>query len=353
MFPPRTQDADASIRATDNDAAAARLSAVQKGYFNDPFIKPLVPRAHLQPPRPPLINVGTYVRSSGIDDLVDQWIELSARDGKKCQIVSLGAGSDTRYWRIATGPNASNLGKYIEIDLPEITSKKAMTIKRSKELNAVLGNSVDVTLAQGGAALNAPQYHLLPADLRLPPSETLAPLLTSENNPLLSPSLPTLLLFECVLAYIKPEASSRLLKWFIDHVSNSNTTKIPGILGCVVYEMFGLNDSFGRVMLNNLKSRNVSLPGVEPYKNFESLPNRFLSTGFITAQAVTLRDIRRQYISSDELQRISTLEMLDEVEELELVLQHYAVSWGLFLTDPGASAVWKDWGFKARNNRDQ
>lgn len=102
MFPPsRPQDSDASIRLTDTDAAAARLSAVQKGYLQDEFVKYLVPRAHLQSPRPPLINVGTFVRTTAIDDLVQQWLRLSGQAGKPCQIVSLGAGSDTRFWRIS------------------------------------------------------------------------------------------------------------------------------------------------------------------------------------------------------------------------------------------------------------
>ena len=95
-------DGDAAIRQTDSDAALARWSAVQRQYFTDPFIKPLLPRgAQHQPPRAPLINVGTYVRSEGIDRLVEEWFQLSAQEGKQCQIVSLGAGSDTRFWRIA------------------------------------------------------------------------------------------------------------------------------------------------------------------------------------------------------------------------------------------------------------
>src|ERR1700691_470292 len=106
MFPPSQpgqghQDFDASIRLTDADAAQARLSAVQKGYLQDPFVKALVPRAHLQPPRPPLINVGTFVRSTAIDNLVNGWLELAKHAEKSCQIVSLGAGSDTRFWRVA------------------------------------------------------------------------------------------------------------------------------------------------------------------------------------------------------------------------------------------------------------
>jgi [phosphatase 2A protein]-leucine-carboxy methyltransferase len=102
MNPLRPADQDSATRTTDNDAALARLSAVQKHYLHDPYIRHLVPRAHLAPPRPPLINIGTYVRSSALDDLVNQWLLLSAeRTGGECQIVSLGAGSDTRFWRTA------------------------------------------------------------------------------------------------------------------------------------------------------------------------------------------------------------------------------------------------------------
>lgn len=95
-------DPDAAIRSTDSDAALARLSAVQKQYLTDPYIRHLVPRAHFQPPRPPLINVGTHARSTAIDGLVDDFMRIAAHSNSGgCQIVSLGAGSDTRFWRIA------------------------------------------------------------------------------------------------------------------------------------------------------------------------------------------------------------------------------------------------------------
>ena len=48
-----------------------------------------------------------------------------------------------------------------------------------------------------------------------------------------------------------PEASSALIQWFVDYFSNDNQE--GAVLGGIVYEMFGLNDPFGRVMLNNLK----------------------------------------------------------------------------------------------------
>ncbi len=143
-----------------------------------------------------------------------------------------------------------------------------MAIRKNRDLSAALGNPEDVSLgahihamdlvkwnslqcpANGGTALHSPVYHLLAADLRKPPAESLAPLLTSPspNGPLLSPSLPTLLLFECVLVYMSPEASQDILQWFTDYFAGGS-----GILGCIVYEMFALEDSFGKVMVNNLK----------------------------------------------------------------------------------------------------
>lgn len=118
----------------------------------------------------------------------------------------------------------------------------------------------------GGTTLRSPVYNLLPADLRTPPAVSLEPLLISAgtsaaggDGPLLSPELPTLLLFECVLAYMTPAASNALIQWFVDYFAAPGTGGSGGALGAVVYEMFKLNDPFGRVMLNNLKVRALSI----------------------------------------------------------------------------------------------
>ncbi|KAF9446526.1 LCM-domain-containing protein [Macrolepiota fuliginosa MF-IS2] len=357
--PPR-QDSDAPIRQTDSDAAIARLSAAQKHYIHDPFVRHLVPRAQFQHPRPPLINIGTYVRTKGIDDLVEEWLKLAENNGKQCQIVSLGAGSDTRFWRIATGPHKDTIRSYIEVDFAEITSKKSMSIKKSKELMEVLGNPEDIKLERGGAVLHSPKYHLLAADLRSDPVKTLQDVLTKcmegSDEPILSPHCPTLLLFECVLAYMAIEVSSRLLRWFVNYFSAEGEVEAAqanGPLGCIIYEMFGLDDSFGRVMLSNLRARNVTLPGAEPLTTLDSLVARFLGTGFHGGLAVTLKEIRKSFIEPEELARISRLEMLDETEELELVLAHYAISWGILIPNPADNEVWNNWKLSQKEKREE
>lgn len=131
--------ADAAVRETDNDAAVSRLSAVRKGYMEDEFASFFVKRAAT---RPPLINIGTYLRTWSIDRLVDAFL---AGDGRR-QFVSLGAGTDTRFFRIASGSKyteqAARLARYVEIDFPEATSKKAMFIRKQNNLAELLKEPV-------------------------------------------------------------------------------------------------------------------------------------------------------------------------------------------------------------------
>ena len=157
---------------------------------------------------------------------------------------------------------------------------------------------------------------------------------------MLSPHLPTLLLFECVLVYMHPSASDALIRWFADYCTGPvPSPSTAAALGCIVYEMFGLTDAFGRVMLTNLRvstpvtpvshplypclthlhpispfppsafpqSRGVALPGVDPYPTHASLPQRFLRLGFSAARALTLREIRADYTPRAELERCAPL----------------------------------------------
>lgn len=99
----------------------------------------------------------------------------------------------------------------------------------------------------GGTGLSAPSYELLPGDLRsfsAFASTLLSPPASADGRePLLDPSLPTLLLAECVLVYLPVETTEVLLSWM---------AKTFSTVAAVSYDPFGLNDNFGKVMLRNL-----------------------------------------------------------------------------------------------------
>jgi [phosphatase 2A protein]-leucine-carboxy methyltransferase len=111
------QDArDKIIRQTDGDASNSRLSAVALGYLNDEyascFLQGQTPRRY------PLINRGTYVRTSAIDRLVDKFLTTTIDANTPndsgvplAQIISLGAGSDTRFFCHPPADSRSSITK--------------------------------------------------------------------------------------------------------------------------------------------------------------------------------------------------------------------------------------------------
>lgn len=165
-------------------------------------------------------------------------------------MLSLGAGSDTRFWRL---PKDQQVKKWVELDFDESTAKKVQIIKRNDKFHQALAG--DFTLGrsvfsasllflaeplpeQGGAALRSPRYDLLPADLRSFEWPTLI------SQTLLDSDRPTLLLLECIFIYIDPTITQSILQWAANTFSQ-----------CVVvwYDPIKLDDAFGRVMVNNLR----------------------------------------------------------------------------------------------------
>ncbi|WRT67426.1 uncharacterized protein IL334_004397 [Kwoniella shivajii] len=380
---------DDAIRQTDDDASSSRASAISLGYLNDPYstllYKPnFIPgqsQPHSQPQfqsqsqskgsygfgqgggymntngsgsgiirKPPLINIGTHHRTVGIDILINKFLDKGKGETEESrQIVSLGAGSDTRFWRLMSQQNPPNIAKYIEIDFPHLTSPKAQRIARQKKLHCLLqspscshpevsmpstsgapsssSSTIPYKISQGGTRLDSRFYHLLPMDLRpCPiPKRSIHDILDEYLLPLLDNSKPTLFLAECLFPYMPPEDSLSIISWFGEKFHHS--------MG-VVYEMSGLDDSFGKVMKRNLASRNLSIPGSTPFPTPQSQADRFLDPRlgkgvFDQSGVKTLWQVRDEVIDAKELQRISRLEILDEIEELKLVLEHYVIAWGV------------------------
>jgi tRNA wybutosine-synthesizing protein 4 len=61
---------------------------------------------------------------------------------------------------------SNRLSKYFEVDFPEITMKKAMAIKKRKELSSLLDDPSEVKIERGGMDLKSSNYCILGGDLR-------------------------------------------------------------------------------------------------------------------------------------------------------------------------------------------
>ncbi|KAG0249853.1 hypothetical protein BG011_008871 [Mortierella polycephala] len=337
---------DDVIKGTDDDAIISKLqvSAVDLGYLDDPFVKHFVKRPSR---RPPLINRGSYLRTRSLDALTEQFIRgtlglstktvsppstLSAATSSSTsssspapptpadatplvspirkQIVSLGCGSDTRYFKFKSEGLSAH--KYFEIDFQESTAKKAAVIKKNKAFTDIIADP-ELKLGLGGTELYAKDYCLLSGDLR-EFVDVIVPKLKAHG---FDTSIPTLFLSECVLIYIQPSDSDAVVDW----VGNNMMASL-----FVVYEQINPTDAFGAMMLRNLKARRIELPGIHAYPSLVSQQERFMSRGWLAAKAVDMNDLLAS-LSDVEMKRISSLEIFDEVEEWQLLAQHYCVAW--------------------------
>jgi [phosphatase 2A protein]-leucine-carboxy methyltransferase len=131
---------------------------------------------------------------------------------------------------------------YIEVDFDEIVTKKIHEIKKHQELLSLINvcEDDDSKCIIEDFSINSPHYKLLSQDLRN--IEEFHEKLNSMN---VDTNLPTLIITECLLIYMRAEESLGILKGL--------TTLFTGDLVFVNYEMINPNDPFGKVMIENIQ----------------------------------------------------------------------------------------------------
>ncbi|KAM0325541.1 hypothetical protein ACHAQA_007528 [Verticillium albo-atrum] len=315
-FPSRITE-DQAIQGTDDDAAASRLSAVSLGYLDDRFAQYFVD-SHMGPPprRLPIINRGTYTRTCALDRLVDSFLaegDTSLPDqSNERQIISLGAGTDTRIFRIFAGRARHNL-TYHELDFPITVSKKSRLVQAIPPMRQLFGEQVSEP--DGSWSCRPPvggEYYCHAIDLRELPQRGPSQLKGLKTG------VPTLLISECCLCYLETSAAESTIQWFADQVPN---------LAAVVYEPIRPNDPFGKMMVSNLAARRIRMPTLESYPLPVDQESRLRSAGFEHTNAQTIEAVWTKWTSPEEKERLDGLEGLDEVEEWQLLASHYIVAW--------------------------
>lgn len=297
---------DEAVQATNDDASQCKRFAVQKGYWKDPYIQYMIRTGER---RAPEINRGYFARVRSIQLLMDQ---VLSQTKCSCQIINLGAGFDTLFWKLKDEDKLPDL--IIDMDFRAVTSRKCQYVKtRSPLLNPLKEACGDNPIQIENAELHSSKYHIMWADLRNT-SQIEAKL---KGIPGFEFSKPTIFITECVLVYLPPDKSSELIKWIAD--------SFPTVL-FLNYEQVHMFDTFGQVMLNNLKSRRCELEGVEPCKDLESQKSRFTTNGFDEAVVMEMGEVYR-YLPADDIYRVERLEFLDETELLDQLLQHYCLCW--------------------------
>uniref|UniRef100_A0A4W4F2W6 Leucine carboxyl methyltransferase 1 n=1 Tax=Electrophorus electricus TaxID=8005 RepID=A0A4W4F2W6_ELEEL len=266
--------ADEAVRSTCDDASICKRFATSQGYWTDPYIQYFV--RQMGERKAPEINRGYYARVQGMSHLLDAFLKRTQCD---CQVVNLGAGLDTTFWRLKAENTLPK--KYFEVDFPMIVARKIHHIKTKPPLSKPLieTHSAD-SLLLDGHNLDSDRYCIIGADLR-----DISSLEEKLRKFQIITELPTLFLSECVLVYMTPEQSSRLVHW----VANT----------------------FHTAMFINYEQK-----------------ERFLLTGW---ESVNALDMMAVYglLPQEDISRIERLEFLDEKELLHQLLQHYSICWAV------------------------
>ncbi|XP_018416869.1 PREDICTED: leucine carboxyl methyltransferase 1 [Nanorana parkeri] len=299
--------ADEAVRGTCDDASICKRFAVSVGYWKDPYMQYFVRQAKER--KAPEINRGYYARVQGVSQLLYAFLK---RTECNCQVINLGAGLDTTFWRLKD----ENLlpKKYFEVDFPAIVSRKLYNIKSKPPLSKpIMETHNGDSLLIDAYSLHSSRYSIIGGDLR-----NLKDMEEKLKKAGMDPQLPTLFVAECVLIYMTPEKSANLLRWAAETFPTAMF---------VSYEQVNMADRFGQIMVENLQRRQCNLAGVEACQSLQSQMDRLLSNGWEAANAW---DMIRVYsnLPQNDVARIEKLEFLDEKELLEQLLLHYCISWG-------------------------
>uniref|UniRef100_A0A8C1C358 Leucine carboxyl methyltransferase 1 n=1 Tax=Cyprinus carpio carpio TaxID=630221 RepID=A0A8C1C358_CYPCA len=299
--------ADEAVRATCDDASTCKRFATSKGYWTDLYAQYFV--RQIGERKAPEINRGYYGRVRGMNLLIDAFLKKTQC---YCQVVNLGAGLDTTFWRLKDENIMPK--KFFEVDFPMIVARKI------HHINILLCCGVNLSLVQlsvsltDGHSLDSDRYCIIGADLRdLPALEE------KLKKFQINPELPTLFLSECVLVYMTPEKSSKLLNWVADTFPTAMF---------INYEQVNMNDRFGQIMIENLQRRQCNLAGVDVCQSLDSQKERFLSAGWESVNALDMMTVYSM-LPWEDVARIERLEFLDEKELLHQLLQHYCICWAV------------------------
>ncbi|CAB3402916.1 unnamed protein product [Caenorhabditis bovis] len=298
---------DYSVQRTNDDATQCKYYAVQKGYYKDDFIERFANTSSnmAETRRFPEISMGYWARTKIVEKFT---VEYLRKYSGNAQIVSLGCGFDTLFWRLAA--SGEKLAKFVEVDFSSVTSKKIRHIMKpangpdptklfTEKRSAIVQHS----------DLHAGNYHLVGADLR-----QLNEFHVKLNTCNLDKSLPTIFIAECVLVYMSAQNSADLLK------SLSEAFKTCAFVN---YEQFRTSDSFTRVMEKNLGDRGIHLHGLQMCESDEKQILRFKTAGFSEVGVYDMNVVFKKLLDQSEVERIKKIELLDEIELLEQLLAHY------------------------------
>lgn len=295
---------DAAVQGTNDSSVVSKVSAAAQGYFQDVYLQHFVSKVTR---RAPLINRGYYVRWRAVDHSIRRFLEITAHCPKR-QILSLGAGFDSLYFRLYSSGVLSRAVVF-EVDFPDVAQRKCALIKSNNILREMLQS--DSQPSTEPLYLLSSQYRLLGVDMRE---------LSQMEKGLESSSFewmtPTLILSEVVLTYMETKWSDLVISWAAHHLPQSLF---------IIYEQVRPFDPFGQIMQDHFRKLNTTLHALQQYPDVETQRHRFLDNGWKQCACLDMNSFYYGLVPEVEKNKIENLEPFDEHEEWHQKCSHYFI----------------------------
>ncbi|XP_072253674.1 tRNA wybutosine-synthesizing protein 4 [Leuresthes tenuis] len=298
------KSSDTAVQGTNDSSVVSKVSAASRGYFRDAFLQHFVCKVAR---RAPLINRGYYVRWRAVDHCVRRFLHITQKCPKR-QILSLGAGFDSLYFRLHAD-GALDRAVVFELDFPDVTRRKAALIGSNITLMGMLDSCSPPPA--GPVCISSSQYRLLGLDVR--EESQVEDALGAAG---LDWTAPTLILSEVVLTYMETQRSDAVISWAAKLLPQSLF---------VMYEQIHPHDPFGRIMQEHFLKLNSTLHALQLYPDTSAQRLRFLEKGWEQCVCLDMNDFYEGLVPEEERARVESLEPFDEHEEWHLKCSHYFI----------------------------
>jgi O-methyltransferase involved in polyketide biosynthesis len=321
------------VAVTNDVALDSKVACAHAGYTYDPAaLRMYTALGKTLRRRTALVSLGYCVRVRSVTDVVTWFCEHESVGAvahkKQPQLIALGAGHDTMHWRVRGRTHAAAGLRTIDIDLPPVARSKAAAILSDPELLKACGavqrgvhpctdtdadaiDADDSSCEDSGRAavlLVADSYAVVGVDV----TDVGAVSRALSEIPWFDFDAPTIVMSECVLAYLHPDAADGVVAWA--------AASLRGAACFVEHAPVDLDDGYGKRMEDHFAGFGTAVRR----ERGSVQSRRFIELGWRSASTTYLSDVL-DGMDADERARILRLEVFDEHEELWLALQHYTI----------------------------
>lgn len=285
-----------NVASSAADVLRCKKSMVELGYNRDPFVECFLQGDHLN-----LYDSGRrylyWLRIMSVRAPQEWFVRKrhSITDTIPRQIVNLGCGLDTTAFNLLASDDCVSF-KYVEIDLPDVTNPKTQVIREDPKIRKLLG---DHTTFGELLQVQSDRYVLASSDITKLDSLDEKLRLAGINF-----SVPTMVVTEFVLAYIKTTEIEALIDYFAQ--------RFP----CLCFVDFctaNLDSEFGKREMDVLEQRGIPFIAKEYYWNPSTVRRTYEVRGFVH-ESMTMQEMLGSCVDPNEKQRVGSIEPIEQSE---------------------------------------